>query len=391
MKKIKLFALPALVLLLGASLSSCGEQRSENPDNLPPVKDLGDGEVPEFVDLAEIEADTITLYPKQVIKLTGPENVNWSVNNDLATISEDGTLTAGEKDGSFIVKAESKTNKTIAVQKEFKIHTMSAKELGSKLYSWAEGYNYTIEWTGRFLDDAGNEITREQALKDNGGVEDDAIYVYEDMAIKGNLVKYTQDAFYWKYGLDGYGNEYEGGSYNSPFNGGSVWDYNIVDGKAVQGSPDYFDGWLHLGDYKLIYSSDLSYFMRDEFKVEDSNLSLSEDKSKLLYDASKDQNNITDKSEYNEDYSIPITLWGIADAFYALQFFDYGYDLTATGFIVYDDSGFNGSFIFEGVNIVSGATYDYEMNIEIRDIGTTVIDGIDELIAADKAAMGNEQ
>ena len=97
MKKIKLFALPALVLLLGASLSSCGEQQSENPENLPPVKDLGDGEVPEFVDLAEIEADTITLYPKQVIKLTGPENVNWTVNNDLATISEDGTLTAGEK------------------------------------------------------------------------------------------------------------------------------------------------------------------------------------------------------------------------------------------------------------------------------------------------------
>ena len=386
MKKLKLLVFPALMTLSTFGVTSCGQESGE--PLLPPVTDLGEGEKPEFVELSPIVAETSTLYPGQSIKLSGPENVTWSVSNDLATISADGTLKAGDKDGSFIVKATSKSNDTIAVQKLFNIYTMSSKDLANKLISWAEGYNYTMEWTGKFFNSDGSEVTAQQIVKDSEGIENsDASYIYEDMAIKGNLIKYTNDAFYWKYGVDGNNQTYEGGSYNSPLYGGSVWDYNIVDGKAVRGNPDYFDSYLGVGDYKKIYTADLTYFVRDEFKVEDSNLTLSEDKSALLYDATKDMNGFRDKDYYNSDYSLPITLWGIVDSAYALQFFDYSWDLDTTGKISYSDKGLKGVFMFNEIAIGTSKTYNYEMTVTISDIGSTIIDGIDELIAADKEEM----
>ncbi len=138
----------------------------------------------------------------------------------------------------------------------------------------------------------------------------------------------------------------------------------------------------------MLYTSDLSFFIRDEFKVEDSNLTLSDDKSALLYDATKDANNFRDKSEHNSDYSLPITLWGIIDSSYALQFFDFGWNEDVTGTIFYDDYGFTGKFTFKDVAIGTAKTYDYEAIFTIADIGTTVIDGIDELIASDLESMG---
>ena len=202
MNKLKLFVFQALVTLGTLCITSCGE-KTEQP-NLSPVTNLGDEEKPAFVDLAEISLENTTLHPNQTLKLTGPENVTWSVSNDLATISEDGTIMAGEKDGTFIVKATSKTNGDISVQKQFTIHTMSSKELSNKIYSWAEGYNYTMNWTGKFFNEDGSEVTAEQIIKDSESVgSTDASLIYEDMAIKGNMVKYTNDAFYWKYGVDG--------------------------------------------------------------------------------------------------------------------------------------------------------------------------------------------
>lgn len=392
MRKFKYLFAISLLGLVGVGLASCGEEKTTI--EIPPVTDLGEGNTPEeipFVDLTDIEAETTRLHQKQEIQLSGPENVTWSVSNDLATISETGLLKVGEKDGTFVVSATSKEDTSFVVKKKFEVKTMSSKELGDYLYSWAEGYNYTIEWKGRFLDtETGEEITQADIEKDLvPEYGDDAVYIFEDMAIKGNLVKYTNDAFYWKYGQDGYGNPYEGGSYNSPLNGGSVWNYDIIDGKAVQGDPDSYDGWLGYGDYKKLYTSDLSFFMRDEFKVEDSNLVLSEDNSKLLYDATKDNNNFKDKSDYyNDDYSIPITIWGICDSTYAMQFYDYGWDLDTTGEITYDENGFVGKFLYPDIAIGTSKAYDYEITLTISDIGTTVIEGIDDLIAADLASMG---
>ena len=388
MKKIKLLVVPALFALGLVSISSCGENPPKGETEKLEIEDLGLGltDVDTFVDMNEISTESTTLYPGQSVTLGGVENVTWSLSNDLATIDETGKLTAGEKDGSFIVIATSKENPDYKVQKAFKIHTMSSEELAKKLYTWAEGYNYTIDWTGRFIKEDGTELTKQELIEAEGSDTADSVYIFEDMAEKGNQVKYTWDAFYWKYGVDGYGNLYEGGSYNSPLDGGSVWDYNIVDGKAQKGSPDYIDGWLHYGDYKKIYTSDLSFFINDEFKVEDSNLTLSEDKSCLLYDATKDENNFRDMGEYDSDFSLPITIWGIVDSSYALQFSDYGNSETAKGTIKYDDEGFTGTFTFEDVaiSLATEEFYTYEATLKIYDIGTTVIDGIDDLIAADQ-------
>lgn len=374
-----IFGLSLLVLGVTA-ITSCTDYSS-----LPPVIDLGNGGeegVESFVNINEITNEVTTLYPGESIQLTGPENVTWSVSNSLATIDENGLLKAGETDGEFIVTATSKFDSSFTVNKAFKIYTMNTKDLANNLYKWAEGYNYTMDRTGRFLKEDGSEVTKADIIATDG--EDaESVLVYEDFAEKGNQVKYMEEAFYVKYGVTGDGTTYEGGSYNSPLGGGSVWDYDIVDGKAVRGMPDYFDGYLGYGDYKAYYTSDLTFFMRDEFKVEDSNLTLKADKSALVYDALKDQNDFRNKSQYNTDYSIPITLWGIIDSTYALQFFDYAYDLSTKGEIVFDDHSLTGTFIFENVYLSAETYFDYEATFTIRDIGTTVIDGIAELIAQD--------
>ena len=98
-------------------------------------------------------------------------------------------------------------------------------------------------------------------------------------------------------------------------------------------------------------------------------------------------NGFRDKDYYNSDYSLPITLWGIVDSAYALQFFDYSWDLDTTGKISYSDEGLKGAFMFNEIAIGTSKTYNYEMTVTISDIGSTIIDGIDELIAADKEEM----
>lgn len=44
-----------------------------------------------------------------------------------------------------------------------------------------------MEWTGKFSNSDGSEVTAQQIVKDSEGIENsDASYIYEDMAIKGN-------------------------------------------------------------------------------------------------------------------------------------------------------------------------------------------------------------
>lgn len=85
------------------------------------------------------------------------------------------------------------------------------------------------------------------------------------------------------------GTMYEGDVYNSPLYNGKVFNYDVINGQVTQGYPDYYSFALSISDYKEIYDEDLSIFMRDEFKVEDSNLTLNVDCSALLYDTKKDQ------------------------------------------------------------------------------------------------------
>lgn len=207
------------------------------------------------------------------------------------------------------------------------------------------------------------------------------------MTTKGNLVKYTEDAFYCLYGMDGYGNTYEGGSYNSPDYGGLVYDYNVVNGKVEKGGADYFSAMLGVPKYQDIYTGDLRYFVRDEFKIEDANLFLSEDGIHLVYDAVKDSNDFKDITSLSNDYSLSTTLFGIVDSYYGLQFSEYAWDHEATGKITYDEKSMTATFLYKNVNIGATASYDYEATISLYDIGTTKIEGIAELIASDLAAL----
>ena len=43
--------------------------------------------------------------------------------------------------------------------------------------------------------------------------------------------------------------------------------------------------------------------------------------------------------------------------------------------------------MFNEIAIGTSKTYNYEMTVTISDIGSTIIDGIDKLIAADKEEM----
>lgn len=109
---------------------------------------------------------------------------------------------------------------------------------------------------------------------------------------------------------------YEGDVYDSPLYDGKVFNYDVINGQVTQGYPDYYSFALSISDYKKIYDEDLSIFLSDEFKVEDSNLTLNEDCSALLYDTKKDQNNYRDISALSVDYSLTMALFYSIDSFY---------------------------------------------------------------------------
>ena len=389
-----LFPLSALIILGVTGVTSCEAIpiKGEVNDDLPPVTNLGDEvKTDTVVKLEDIVAEKTVLHAKEKITLTCESEVTWSVSNDLATISETGELIAGEKDGTFLVTATSKVNPSYSISKLFEIKTMSSKELASLLYEWAEGYNYTMDWTGKLLDEEGNEVDR-NTIVELAGSSSDAVLAYDDFVTKGNLAKYTNEGFYVKYGVDSEGTMYEGGVYNSPLYDGKVFNYDVINGQVTQGYPDYYSFALNISDYKEIYDEDLSIFMRDEFKVEDSNLTLNEDCSALLYDAKKDQNNYRDISALSVDYSLPMALFYSIDSYYCAEFMDKGFFFDCTAEITYDETELTCIVSFKDLNLGLSTNndyliYDYQATFRVYDIGSTVIDGLLEMIEAEKNSL----
>lgn len=371
----------SICLLTIASLfgvASCSNQGSNNKVEEKVLNKLG-----------EIVAPKTTLHAKEEIKLsTEATNITWSVSNDLASIDQEGNLKVGDKDGQFIVTITSKDHPEFSANKLFTVQTISPEGLAKMLYQSAQGQNYTLTWTGKFFDEKGNEVTIDQAKED--GQDASVGPIFEDMTTKGNVIKYTNDAFYWKYGVDGYGNSYEGGSYNSP--DGYVYDYNVENGKTVKGNVDYFSAYTNTPHYQELYTNDLRYFVRDEFKVLDANLKLSDDGTSLIYNANDDSNDFKNAStSLSTDWSLSSTLFMIVDSFYSEQFVDYRYDIDATGTITYDDQGMVSKFLYKNVSIAETACYNYEATFTLSDIGTTEIAGIPELIKADQAALDQKE
>lgn len=365
-----------LLLALPLLLVGCNSNDNDGKDNQT------------FVDLGEIEVEKTDLHQHETIdlNLTSSEEVTWSVNDDaLASITSSGELTTKDKDGTLLVTATSTRNDDYSVSKLFTIHTISAEELGEKLYSIGENYNYTLDWKGEFLNSTTLEtMSREEVSSATSG-DSNALSLYGDLVEKGNQLKITKDAFYWKYGIDGYGNEYEGGCYNSP--DGYFYNYDIINGAFVKGDVDYYSAALNWPDYKMMYSSDLSYFVKDEFKVEDSNLTLNETYDALLYDSTKDENDHDSDSLYDVDYSIFQALFFSVDTFYCEQFIDLGLTNDVTGTIVYDDSSLHFEFITQDLYISDTYSVRYKAIFDVKEIGTTVIPGLEEQIAIDQAAL----
>lgn len=369
-------------------LASCGEPLSSSSTS----SDVSSLPTTTYVELGEIVASTTTLHARQSITLSleNDEEVSWSVSDEtLATIDENGVLSAKEKSGSFFVTATSVRNPQYQVNKLFNVNVLEARDLTSMLYSLGSNYNYTITWTGDFLSEDGEALTRNEIAQVTNS-DEYSLSLYDDFAVNGNIAKFTDEAYYYRYGEDSNGNLYEGGSYNSP--DGYVYDYDVnSNGEVVKGAMDYYSGFLGISDYKEIYTSDLSYFVRDEFKVEDSHLTLSEDGAYLEYNAGADENEITNfgPDVYAPDYSLPIAIFIAVDPGYGSSLFNAGYHLAVTGKMQFDDEHFYGEFIFPDIYMTDEFQPDYVARFTIDNIGTTVIPGIMEQIALDEAALGN--
>lgn len=371
--KIKYLSVCLLTILSSTLISSCST-KTKTPA-MPEVK---------YNELSPIVATKTKLHAREELKLTcDSSDITWSINNDLATIDQEGNLKVGDKDGQFVVTVTSKKDPTFTSNKLFTVKSLNSEELSELVYEAALGQNYTLTWTGKFFNEDGSEVTLEQVKKDDASSTTPLIF--EDMTTKGNVIKFTEDAFYWLYGVDGYGNQYEGGSYNSP--DGFVYDFSVTGGKVEKGNPDYFSAMLGVPKYQDIYSGDLRYFVKDEFKIEDANLELSIDGSYLVYDALKDENDFKDIMSLSDDHSLSSTIFGIVDSSYGSQFVEYNRDFDATGAITYDEKSMTAKFKYKQINIGETACYDYEATFILSDIGTTEILGIADLIAADKAAI----
>ena len=132
--------------------------------------------------------------------------------------------------------------------------------------------------------------------------------------------------------------------------------------------------------------------MRDEFKVEDSNLTLNEDCSALLYDTKKDQNNYRDISALSVDYSLPMALFYSIDSFYRDEFMNKGFFFDCTVEITYDETELTCIVSFKDLNLGLSTNndylaYDYHATFRVYDIGSTVNDGLLEMVEAEKNSL----
>lgn len=339
-------------------------------------------------ELGDIIASKDVLVQGESIQLNvdAPKEIEikWSVSNDLASVSEDGLLTASNRDGSFIVTASYGSNNELSASKLFKIYTLNVKDLTSMLFNAGSLYNYTVSWNGELLN-AKNEVVDKNYIKANEITDgnNDPVGLYEDLVEKGNIYKAEVDGYYCKYGSDSMGNEYEGGGYNSP--DGFVHNYDIINGKFVEQGVDEFLSSFGVSDYKEGYTGDLSKFVDDEFKVEDSNLKLSDDKTYFIYDSKVDTNDYKGLNAYAIDYSIPEAVFNTVDGGYANSFYNSGLFNDLKGKISYTKTEIDMEFDF--VNIAISDTnnlYTYKAKFKIYDIGSTVIEGLKEQIEKDK-------
>lgn len=368
MKKTKLITLLSLVLLSGCAKETIEEVKLNELKDIVCLK------------------DTLVQGEQLQLAAEAPSNIDikWSVSNDLASITDQGLLTVKDKDGSFIVTASYGENDEFKASKLFTIHTPSIKELTRIRYNAGSGYNYTITWTGKLLDSKRNPVSKNDIKKnEKTDGDNDPVALYEDLVEKGNVYKAERDGYYSKYGIDGSGNEYEGGGYNSP--DGYVHNYDYVNGKFTETGIDQFLGRAGIHDYKEGYTGDLSKFAADEFKIEDSGLELDADKSCFLYDSKKDKNDYKGLTSYSIDYSIPQAVFNTVDGFYANSFNSQGFFEDLTGKISYTDKEVNREFDFKNVALSnSGNSYTYRATFKISDIGTTVIPGLAEQIKKEK-------
>lgn len=369
MKKTKLITLLSLVLLSGCAKETVEEVKLNELKDIVCLK------------------DTLVQGEQLQLAAEAPSNIDikWSVSNDLASITDQGLLTVKDKDGSFIVTASYGENDEFKASKLFTIHTPSIKELTRIRYNAGSGYNYTVTWTGEFLDSKRNPVSKNDIQKnEKTDGDNDPVALYEDLVEKGNVYKAERDGYYSKYGIDGSGNEYEGGGYNSP--DGYVHNYEFVNGKFTESGIDQFLGRAGIHDYKEGYTGDLSKFAVDEFKIEDSGLELDADKSCFLYDSKKDTNDYKGLTSYSIDYSIPQAVFNTVDGSYANSFNSQGFFEDLTGKISYTDKEVNREFDFKNVALSnSGNSYTYRATFKISDIGTTVIPGLAEQIEKEKS------
>ena len=370
MKKAKYLTL----LFILPMLASCGEDRTNKIE----INKLGD-----------INAAKDTLVQGESLKLTieAPSDIDikWSVSNSLATIDASGTLNALDKDGSFIVTASYGENDEFKASKAFTIYTPNIKDLTKMMFNAGSLYNYTVDWKGTLYNQNNEEVDLAY-IKEHEAKDSDAEALFNDLVTKGNIYKAEMEAYYCLYGVDGYGNEHEGGSYNSP--DGYVYDYSMTNGKFTKGSVDYYSGFGGISDYKKIYTGDLSKFVKDEFKIEDSNLTLSEDKTSFLYDSKNDKNQINPTSQYESDYSIAQTVFNCVDPTYASSFQSNNLFSNLTGKISYTKDEIYMEFYFKNLALSEANNpYSYTAKFKIFDIGKTTINGLKEQIELDKKAL----
>ena len=372
MKKTKLVSLLALLLLSGCGKEEASEVKLNEIQGIIAPKE------------ALVQGESIQL----ALRAPSDIDVSWSVSNNLASIDDQGLRTVKDKDGTFLVTASYGEKSEFKASKLFTIHTPSIKELTRVRYDTGSGYNYTITWTGEFFDSKNNAVDKEYIRKnEKTDGDNDPVSLYEDLAEKGNVYKAERDGYYFKYGIDGSGNEYEGGGYNSP--DGYVHNYDFVNGQFTESGIDQFLGRAGIHDYKEGYTGDLSKFASDEFKIEDSGLVLNNDKSAFIYDSKKDRNDFKGEESYSIDYSIPQAVFNTVDGSYAGNFNDQGFFDDLTGTISYTDKEVNRAFDFKNVALSdSGNAYTYRAKFRISDIGTTLIPGLKEQIEKDKVSLG---
>ena len=167
--KIKYLSVCLLTILSSTLISSCST-KTKTPA-MPEVK---------YNELSPIVATKTKLHAREELKLTcDSSDITWSINNDLATIDQEGNLKVGDKDGQFVVTVTSKKDPTFTSNKLFTVKSLNSEELSELVYEAALGQNYTLTWTGKFFNEDGSEVTLEQVKKDDASSTTPLIF--EDM------------------------------------------------------------------------------------------------------------------------------------------------------------------------------------------------------------------